>query len=86
MADSAKQLISLFDGTLVRIGNEVKRFDFGAPIPDYADQNHVELLKQREMVGEGEAIAGLHAPAGPVAFDVDEDAKAANARSAKSSS
>ncbi len=80
-------LISLFDGTLVRIGNEVKRFDFGAPIPDYADPNHVALLKERLMVGEGEPAAGLVAVStGPVPFDVDAEAKASNSRSAKSSS
>lgn len=82
MADSKKKLISLFDGTLVHIGNEVKRFDLGAEIPDYADQNHVELLKQRGMVGEGEPSTGLtHQSTGPVAFDVDQDAKASRSRS-----
>jgi hypothetical protein len=83
----AKQLISLFDGTLVRLGNEVKRFDFGAAIPDYADENHVKLLQERGMIGEGDAQVGLtHVSSGPVAFDVEEDAKASRSRSARSGS
>jgi hypothetical protein len=67
--------ISQFDGTLVRVGNEVKRFDRGAEVPDYADKDHVRLLEERGMVADGEPFTGLtHVTTGPVAFDVDEDA------------
>jgi hypothetical protein len=87
MAESKKQHVSLFDGTLVRIGSEVKRFDQGALIPDHADENHVKLLKERGMVGEGEPHVGLtHRTTGPVAFDVDKDAAASRSRSARSGS
>lgn len=83
MAES-KQNISLFDGTLVRVGSEVKRFDEGALIPDYADETHVALLKERGMVGEGEPHVGLtHRSTGPVAFDVDEDAAKENATASR---
>ena len=79
----AKSFISLFDGTLVRVGQEVKRFDRGAAIPEYADEAHVALLVDRAMLGEGEPTVGLtHETVGPVAFDVEEDAK--SSRSAKS--
>lgn len=75
-AKDAKQNVSVFDGTLVRVGNKVERFDRGAAIPEHADENHVAILKERGMVIEGEPFAGLtHESTGPVAFDVDEDAK-----------
>lgn len=73
-------LISLFDGTLVRIGNEVKRFDAGALIPDYADEAHVALLKERQMIGDGVPAAGIALPTGPVPFDVDAEAKASKGK------
>lgn len=80
----AKVKVSQFDGTLVRVGNEVKRFDRGAEIPEYADQDHVKLLEERGMVADGEPFAGLAAPSdGPVAFDVDEDAAKENASASR---
>lgn len=75
----AKKNISQFDGTLVHVGNRVERFDRGAEIPDHADQDHVKLLKERGMVAEGEPVAGLtHVGGGPVAFNVEEDAKSSS--------
>ena len=77
--------VSMFDGTLVRVGNEVKRFDRGAEIPDYADQDHVKLLEERGMVEDGEPFAGVAPSGGPVAFDVEEDAKRSAAKSSRRS-
>lgn len=77
--------VSQFDGTLVHVGNEVKRFDKGAEIPDHADAEHVKLLEERGMVAEGEPVAGVAPADGPVAFDVDEDAAKAGDRKRRNS-
>lgn len=81
----AKQNVSMFDGTLVHVGGEVKRFDRGAAIPENADENHVAILKDRGMVAEGEPVAGVAPADGPVAFDVDEDAAKAGDRKRRNS-
>lgn len=72
MADKVK--VSQYDGTHVKVGNRLERFDKGAAIPEYADPEHVKLLEERGMVADGEPFGGLTATPGPVAFNVEEDA------------
>lgn len=76
--------ISQYDGTHVKVGERLERFDKGSALPDHADAEHVKLLEERGMVADGEPAAGLtHESVGPVRFDVVEDAK--SSRSSKSS-
>lgn len=63
MAD--KTLISNYDGTLVKVGDRLRRVDKGAAVPAGADVDHVKLLLDRGMVSKGEPVGGI---------DVDPDA------------
>jgi hypothetical protein len=82
----SKVKVSQYDGTMVKVADRMVRFDKGAALPDHADSDHVKLLEERGMVVDGDPVAGLVAPSGPVAFDVEEDAKASRSRSARSGS
>lgn len=68
------QLVSQYDGTMVKVGETFRRVDKGAAVPDGADKDHVQMLLDRGMVAEGEPDAGFVDPGGVRAFDVAADA------------
>jgi hypothetical protein len=61
----SEQLISQYDGTMVKVGNSFRRVDKGAVVPDGADEDHVAVLLERGMVAEGEPATGFVEPEAP---------------------
>jgi len=58
-----KQLVSQYDGTMVKVGQSFRRVDKGAAVPEGADEEHVAVLLERGMVAEGKPTAGFVDPA-----------------------
>jgi hypothetical protein len=56
---TGKQVISQYDGTMVKVGRSFRRVDKGGALPDEADADHVKVLLDRGMVAEGEPTAGF---------------------------
>ena len=64
-------------GALVKIAGRLELLHRDAPIPAGADEEHVQLLVDRGLVGEGEGGGVHHDPATPPPFkapaQVDDD-------------
>lgn len=66
MADT---LISAYDGTLVKVGDRLRRVDKGGAVPPGADKDHVKLLVGRGMLVKGEPVGGVQSdPDAPPPF------------------
>lgn len=78
-----KIMVSCYDGTMVKVGDRMVRFDKGAAIAPGADEDHVKVLLERGMVEEGEPSGGFaHDPTAQAPFKVDDE-KPARGRQSK---
>jgi len=78
-----KTLVSQYDGTLVKVGEQFVRVDKGGAVPPGADEAHVKVLENRGMVKEGEVSAGFVTdPDTPAPFQVAEGSSDVPAKSA----